>query len=134
MEDLFAVCARRPPPAQRVPLAYRVIKINQAGKHQNRTFRLTTDSLLNLDGSTIRTEVAFSGIESVRLDAARRDRLYLKYKAEDFEKPIICRDAPLLYDAFMRALHIHAVDEEIEESSTISEGRRETMVDLATLT
>ena len=126
MEDLFAVCARRS--RTRRALAFRVVKVNQAGKKQDRTFRLTVDSLLNLDGQTIRTEVAFSGIESVR--CAGTGQLYLKYKSEDFEKPILCNDAEQLRDVLLWAMRANSADEAHEESTTVSEGRRETQLGL----
>ena len=89
---------------------------------------MTVDSLLNLDNEDIRTEVAFSGIDHVRL--VGEDRLFLKYKAESFEKPIICRDAAQLHAALSHAMARFKHDEEVEESTTVSEGRRETAVDL----
>lgn len=56
------VCARRRVDAA-LPQRFRVVKVNQAKKQQIRTFRLTVDSLLNLDGNHIRTESNKSGKE-----------------------------------------------------------------------
>ena len=45
------------------PLIYLLSQVNQAGKHQERVFRLTIDSLLNLHNSQIKSETSFAGIE-----------------------------------------------------------------------
>ena len=55
-------------------------KVNRAGKHQERLFKLTIDSLLNINDSKILNEISFSGIETVSQDQANSDVIWLKYK------------------------------------------------------
>lgn len=71
---------------------FRVVKINKRGRHQDRTFKLTCDSLLNLDSSSIKSEISFAGIDSVTQDEAQPQVLYLQFKAESQVRKIICKD------------------------------------------
>jgi len=69
-----AVCAR-------TLQAFKVIKVNKAGRRQQRIMKLTTDSILNLNGNTICTEIHFAGLERIWLDAEHSDTFWIKYKA-----------------------------------------------------
>eukprot|EP01097_Dermamoeba_algensis_P012157 TRINITY_DN997_c0_g1_i7.p1 TRINITY_DN997_c0_g1~~TRINITY_DN997_c0_g1_i7.p1 ORF type:complete len:642 (+),score=119.86 TRINITY_DN997_c0_g1_i7:610-2535(+) len=70
---------------------FKVVKVNHAGKRQDRIFKLTTDSLLNCDESKIQSEISFSGIEEVSLDQDNpNDVLWLKFKSERKKRKIIC--------------------------------------------
>lgn len=60
---------------------FNVTKINNRGKHQERIQKLTSDSILNISGSTIKTEIPISGIESVSF---KQNEVVLKLKSEDF--------------------------------------------------
>eukprot|EP01113_Clastostelium_recurvatum_P021211 TRINITY_DN2509_c0_g1_i2.p1 TRINITY_DN2509_c0_g1~~TRINITY_DN2509_c0_g1_i2.p1 ORF type:complete len:928 (-),score=285.96 TRINITY_DN2509_c0_g1_i2:70-2805(-) len=84
---------------------YRVVKVNQAGKHQERIFKLTCDSLLNLADTKIQSETSFAGIEGVTLDPHDADVLWMKLKAEPFRRKIICRGyAPQLFEVLSEAM------------------------------
>jgi len=75
----------------RPPQDFNVVKVNQAGKHQERVFKLTIDSLLNLDHNTIKSETSFAGMEEAVLDPNDPDVLWMKLKAETFKRKIICK-------------------------------------------
>lgn len=91
MEDVFEAAYR----AQRIvdPLEYKVVKVNEVGKHQDRTFKLTCDSLLNLDGNRIRTEISFVGIRQVDCDKNDGRIMWLQLKIEFGPRKIIFEDA-----------------------------------------
>jgi len=91
MEDVFEAAYR----AQKITeaLEYKVVKVNDVGKHQDRTFKLTCDSLLNLDGTRIRTEISFIGIKSVDCDKYDPKVLWLQLKIEFGPRKIIFEDA-----------------------------------------
>lgn len=91
MEDVFEAAYR----AQSInePLEYKVVKVNEVGKHQDRTFKLTCDSLLNLDGNKIRTEISFVGIKQVDCDKNDTRVLWLQLKIEFGPRKIIFEDA-----------------------------------------
>jgi len=72
------------------PPEFNVVKVNQAGKHQERTFKLTIDSLLNLDHNVVKSETSFAGIEEVTMDPTDPDVVWMKLKAETFKRKIIC--------------------------------------------
>lgn len=59
---------------------FKVTKVNQAGKHQERIFRLTIDSLLNLANNQIKSETSFAGIDSISMDQSEPDVAWLKLK------------------------------------------------------
>eukprot|EP01112_Ceratiomyxa_fruticulosa_P016885 TRINITY_DN5161_c0_g1_i1.p1 TRINITY_DN5161_c0_g1~~TRINITY_DN5161_c0_g1_i1.p1 ORF type:complete len:931 (-),score=175.29 TRINITY_DN5161_c0_g1_i1:271-3063(-) len=83
---------------------YRVVKVNQVGKHQERTFKLTCDSLLNLSDNKIQSETSFAGIEGVHLDGDP-DIIWMKLKAEPFRRKIICKGfAKQLYEVLSEAM------------------------------
>ncbi|GAM27119.1 hypothetical protein SAMD00019534_102940 [Acytostelium subglobosum LB1] len=75
-----------------LPTEYKVIKVNKAGKHQERTFKLTIDSLLNLDQKSIKSENSFAGIDEVALDFENQDIVWMKYKSEPHKRKVICRE------------------------------------------
>jgi hypothetical protein len=107
MEDVFEAAYR----AQKLqePLEYKVVKVNEVGKHQDRTFKLTCDSLLNLDGNKIRTEISFVGIKSVDCDKYEGKVLWIQLKHEFGPRRIIFDDAAQRNAMFMmlttRVLH-----------------------------
>jgi len=76
---------------KRPPLEYKVVKVNQAGKHQERLFKLTIDSLLNLDHGQVKSETSFAGIEEVTLDPSDPDVVWLKLKSETYKRKIISK-------------------------------------------
>ena len=61
---------------------YNVVKVNGQGKHQDRLFKLTVDSLMNISGSDIRHEICFAGIDDVKPDEKQAGILWMKYKSE----------------------------------------------------
>lgn len=85
---------------------FQVTKINQAGKRQARTVKLTCDSLLNLNERDIRSETAFAGIDEAVIDPSSPNTVLVKFKSEDFRRPLLCRDgeAPLLTRALADAV------------------------------
>lgn len=90
MEDVFEAAYR----AQSLtdPLQYKVVKVNEVGKHQDRTFKITCDSLLNLDGNRIRTEISFVGIKQVDCDKNDPRVMWLQLKIEFGPRKIIFED------------------------------------------
>ncbi|EGC34955.1 hypothetical protein DICPUDRAFT_79326 [Dictyostelium purpureum] len=76
--------------AKSLPTEYKVIKVNNVGKHQERIFKLTIDSLLNLDQQRIKSENSFAGIEEVTLDKDEDDVVWIKFKSESNKRKIIC--------------------------------------------
>lgn len=87
MEDVFEAAYQ----AQKIKnsLEYNVIKINQVGKSQERTFKLTCDSLLNLYGKKIKTEISYLGINSIEMDKNDVQVLWLQLKNEFGPRKII---------------------------------------------
>lgn len=75
-----------------VPLQYKIVKVNEVGKKQDRTFKLTLDSVLNLDGTKIRTELAFAGFEMIKKDPSNKRQIVLKMKNQAKERIIIAKD------------------------------------------
>eukprot|EP00768_Dysnectes_brevis_P005053 gnl/Dysnectes_brevis/3644_a4648_843.p1 GENE.gnl/Dysnectes_brevis/3644_a4648_843~~gnl/Dysnectes_brevis/3644_a4648_843.p1 ORF type:complete len:593 (-),score=173.14 gnl/Dysnectes_brevis/3644_a4648_843:589-2367(-) len=70
------------PPAV-LPPAFKVIKVNRHGKSQSRVFKLTKDSLLNLDGSKIKTETHFASFEYSRPDEEDPKCFWFKVRGEE---------------------------------------------------
>lgn len=87
---------------------FKVTKVNQAGKHQERVFRLTIDSLLNLSNNQIKSETSFAGIEGVFMDPVEPDTAWLKLKAENFRRKIICAQATTLVEHLTEAVKRYA--------------------------
>eukprot|EP01116_Phalansterium_solitarium_P018246 TRINITY_DN4776_c0_g1_i1.p1 TRINITY_DN4776_c0_g1~~TRINITY_DN4776_c0_g1_i1.p1 ORF type:complete len:1016 (-),score=409.89 TRINITY_DN4776_c0_g1_i1:202-3249(-) len=83
---------QQPTQAQQQLQEFRVIKVNAAGKHQARVFKLTCDSLLNIDpgSNKIKSEISFAGIDEVGADRDNACVVTLKYKAEAARRKVIC--------------------------------------------
>ena len=60
-----------------------MVKVNTNGKRQQRLFKLTCDSLLNIANNKIKTEISFAGIQSVCLDPTTDNAVLLHYKVGD---------------------------------------------------
>lgn len=77
-----------------LPQEYRVIKVNNTGKRQERLLKVTSDSLLNIDYSSgrIKSEISFAGVEDISLDSNEKNVIWLKFKAEEKKRKIICVD------------------------------------------
>jgi len=80
---------------------FEVVKVNKVGKQQKRVFKLTTDSLMNVDGDEIKHEMPFAGIEGVYPDPNNPDTVWLKYKAEEERRQILVGTQA---EAFIKAL------------------------------
>lgn len=89
MEDIFEAAFHAA--TLRSPQQYRVIKVNGVGKHQERIFKFTCDSLLNLDGHKVRTEISYAGIKDVSIDKHNSETLYIQLKSEGSPRKIICK-------------------------------------------
>eukprot|EP01133_Synstelium_polycarpum_P007691 gene7691-9003_t len=100
-----------------LPTEYRVIKVNNAGKHQERVFKLTIDSLLNLDQQRIKSENSFAGIEEVVLDFENSDIVWMKYKSEPHKRKVICREGEgrQLFEVLTEAIHKYQKSIDIQE-------------------
>ena len=79
---------------------FKVVKVNRVGKHQERVFKLTVDSLMNVANNEIRHEMCFAGIDEVKADQTDKNVVWLKYKSETLWRQIIMDDA----DTFIRLL------------------------------
>jgi hypothetical protein len=90
IEDIFTVCFNR----EYIKYAgeYKVVKVNKVGRHQERTFKFTCDSMLNLDNNKIKTEISFAGIEYIKEDPNDDRVIYVKYKLEPQGRKIISRN------------------------------------------
>ena len=86
IEDIFRCGYLLKDDSQALPQEYRVTKINRVGKHQERLFKLTIDSLLNINDHKILNEMSFSGIEQVALDPKDKDLITLKYKVKNRQR------------------------------------------------
>eukprot|EP01111_Echinosteliopsis_oligospora_P016784 TRINITY_DN7083_c0_g1_i1.p1 TRINITY_DN7083_c0_g1~~TRINITY_DN7083_c0_g1_i1.p1 ORF type:complete len:862 (+),score=221.30 TRINITY_DN7083_c0_g1_i1:213-2798(+) len=100
---------------------FKVTKVNQAGKHQERVFKLTIDSLLNLNSNTIKSETSFAGIDTVTQDSYDPDIIYLKLKGEPFTRKLFCHGngkalAGVLLQELHRYSHISKEQEGLEQN------------------
>jgi hypothetical protein len=115
LQDIYEMSFKnhwmKPPPE------FKVTKVNQAGKHQERVFRLTIDSLLNLANNQIKSETSFAGIEGVFMDPVEPDTAWLKLKAENFRRKIICTQASLLVEHLSEAVKRYAQQAGNEEDN-----------------
>jgi hypothetical protein len=100
--------------------------VNSKGKHQERLFKLTIDSLLNLDDSKIKTEISFSGIEEVTPDREYPEVIWLKFKAETVPRKIICNTfSKLLWETLQECVfrnkrdNLHEEDGELRNAEGI---------------
>ncbi|KAN0039792.1 hypothetical protein ACTA71_007029 [Dictyostelium dimigraforme] len=103
-----------------LPTEYRVIKVNNVGKHQERIFKLTIDSLLNLDQQRIKSENSFAGIEEVILDPHDDDIVWLKFKSEPNKRKIICTvkgEGKLLLEVLTDAINKYQTTIDIQEGA-----------------
>eukprot|EP00026_Physarum_polycephalum_P009383 Phypoly_transcript_09505.p1 GENE.Phypoly_transcript_09505~~Phypoly_transcript_09505.p1 ORF type:complete len:415 (+),score=83.28 Phypoly_transcript_09505:95-1246(+) len=102
LQDIYEMSFKnhwmKPPPE------FKVTKVNQAGKHQERVFKLTIDSLLNLNNNQIKSETSFAGIEGVFMDPVEPDTAWIKLKAENYRRKIICSQANLLVEHLNEAV------------------------------
>jgi len=105
--------------SKNLPTEYKVIKVNGAGKHQERIFKLTIDSLLNLDQQRIKSENSFAGIEEVVLDTDVEDVVWIKYKSERHKRKIICSkgEGKLLWEVLTDAIHKYQTSIDIQEGA-----------------
>ncbi|KAF2074015.1 hypothetical protein CYY_004666 [Polysphondylium violaceum] len=105
--------------SKNLPTEYKVIKVNGAGKHQERIFKLTIDSLLNLDQQRIKSENSFAGIEEVVLDTEVEDVVWIKYKSERHKRKIICSkgEGKLLWEVLTDAIHKYQTSIDIQEGA-----------------
>jgi hypothetical protein len=105
--------------ATRAQPEYRVVKYNPQQKPQERVFKFTCDSLMNLDPTSrkIKSEIPFAGISSVSLDADRpNDVMWLHFKAEDSARKIICKDfAATLCQALQDCVKRYQTSEDFDE-------------------
>ncbi len=58
---------------------FHIVKVNNVGKRQERTFKFTCDSLLNLD-QKIKTEISFAGIDQIKSDETDDKNIIFKSK------------------------------------------------------
>ncbi|EGG14353.1 Ras GTPase activation domain-containing protein [Cavenderia fasciculata] len=100
---------------------FKVIKVNGAGKHQDRIFKLTIDSLFNLDQQRIKSENSYAGIEEVSVDTENNDIVWLKFKSEPNKRKIICHhgEGKQLHDVLTEVINKYQksidLQEEVEE-------------------
>lgn len=71
-------------------IVFPVRKENQAGKIQERAFKLTRYSLLNLDGPHIQKELDYSMFKAVHLDEKESQTVWFLLEGEDKERRNIC--------------------------------------------
>eukprot|EP00764_Aduncisulcus_paluster_P000920 gnl/Carplike_NY0171/1131_a1537_867.p1 GENE.gnl/Carplike_NY0171/1131_a1537_867~~gnl/Carplike_NY0171/1131_a1537_867.p1 ORF type:complete len:671 (-),score=201.37 gnl/Carplike_NY0171/1131_a1537_867:39-1787(-) len=62
---------------------FEVVKVNKTGKHQNRVYKLSKDSLMNCSGSSVKKEYHFATLEYARIDEKDKKCVWLKVKRED---------------------------------------------------
>eukprot|EP00727_Mastigamoeba_balamuthi_P010622 m51a1_g6182 hypothetical protein (799) ;mRNA; f:35434-38521 len=109
MADIFTCGFKKA--QQKLPQEFPVVKVNRAGKAQERLFKLTIDSVMNLDNQQrIKTEVSFAGIEEVRVDPTLQDVLWLKYKADASWRKIICGSPEQLQRALLEGMRQYQSD------------------------
>lgn len=67
---------------------FHIVKVNKVGKRQERTFKFTCDSLLNLDDQKIKTEISFAGIDQIKPDDADDKNIIFKSKVRPINRYI----------------------------------------------
>jgi hypothetical protein len=70
---------------------FHIVKVNKVGKRQERTFKFTCDSLLNLDDQKIKTEISFAGIDQIKPDESDDKNIIFKSKLSASNRVLICR-------------------------------------------
>lgn len=88
--EMFELCFS--PSERPQPVAFELTKVNKYGKAQTRVFKLSRDSLMNLKGQNIKTELHFSMIEYVRADPKDERSFYMKVRDEEFVRRNVCKD------------------------------------------
>ncbi|KAG9394009.1 hypothetical protein J8273_4609 [Carpediemonas membranifera] len=86
--------------AKPVPVAYDLVKVNKYGKRQNRVFKLTRDSVMNMRGSHIQTETHFATVAAVQVEGST---LYMTIEGEDSPRENILK-TPELAEELCRAI------------------------------
>jgi len=114
--DLFRVAFKMSTIEQ--PQQYKVVKVNNAGKHQRRVFKLTCDALLNVDGvNKIKSEFSFAGIEFVKQDPKFDDVIQMKIKGEDYPREIHCDNTTELVGALVKSMESYQQEREYEDNA-----------------
>eukprot|EP00762_Andalucia_godoyi_P008476 ANDGO_05793.mRNA.1 Neurofibromin-A len=75
----------------------------EIGKNE-RILKITVDSILLIDKSTIQLEVHFCSVESVFADAAQPNVVWLKFMGEDSSRRLLCAQAKELVGAVQQAI------------------------------
>jgi len=75
----------------KTPIEYKVIKVNESKKQQERTWLFTADSVLNLDKDKIKTEISFAAFEDVTKDPFSQKAFFIKLKVRPSFFPPITR-------------------------------------------
>jgi len=92
---------------------FKLIKVNNVGKHQQRTWRFTCDSLLNVDiNDKIKSEIPFAGIEDVSCEPYDKTVLWIKFKAKSGKRQVICENGTDLFNALQAAIRRYQDDNE----------------------
>jgi hypothetical protein len=65
---------------------FHIVKVNKVGKRQERTFKFTCDSLLNLDDQKIKTEISFAGIDQIKPDESDDKNIIFKSKVRPINR------------------------------------------------
>jgi len=109
LQDLFASAFRcgYSPGRQE----FQVVKVNRVGKRQERTFKLTVDSLMNIANSEIRHEMCFAGIDSVKADEKEKNLVWLKYKSETVSRQIYTEQSAEFIKALEEGLYRYRLDQ-----------------------
>jgi len=96
---------------------YNVVKVNGVGKHQDRVFKLTVDSLMNISGSDIRHEMCFAGIDDVKPDDKTPGIVWMKYKSEPQWRKIIMNpnDAALFLQNILDSIKQYRAETDNED-------------------
>eukprot|EP00164_Ancoracysta_twista_P011249 GFYU01017277.1.p1 GENE.GFYU01017277.1~~GFYU01017277.1.p1 ORF type:complete len:997 (+),score=255.84 GFYU01017277.1:467-3457(+) len=93
VDEIFELSVGATFPPQRN--AFEVVKVNQRGKKQERIAKLTVDSIMNIKGHKVQSEVQYAGVEKVIPDPVNpAEAIILKMKNENFDRKLICKDAP----------------------------------------
>jgi len=109
LQDLFASAFRcgYTPGRQE----FKVVKVNRVGKRQERIFKLTVDSLMNIANNEIRHEMCFAGIDTVKADPSVKNLVWLKYKSETVWRQIYFDDSAAFINALQEGLYRYRLDQ-----------------------
>eukprot|EP01105_Mastigella_eilhardi_P017740 TRINITY_DN4090_c0_g1_i2.p1 TRINITY_DN4090_c0_g1~~TRINITY_DN4090_c0_g1_i2.p1 ORF type:complete len:864 (-),score=248.79 TRINITY_DN4090_c0_g1_i2:54-2645(-) len=104
IQDIFTCCFKRSFTDK--PQDYQVATVNNTGKKQDRTFKMTMDSLLCLNAQhQIKYEISFAGIEDVSSDIDHPDVVMLKLKPESNYRKIVCPNAKILVSYLQECIY-----------------------------